>query len=427
MNRSLALLTLSTVVVAACSSGDDADAPPAGTAADVAATAVDAPDETLPPVASRIEPGDLAPGSYEFEFLGTSASLTTTEPWFVPVAQDSVVILEDPDQPPDTDARAVLLLRPTGFLSAGDIATGYTDVTGPTDDVDAWIELVGFRVEDRGAADVAGRAADVITGAGPIGDDTFLRTNAPLPFNGTPDGDYIYVRASHRYRIWLIDQGRFDPVVVMAVADPDDEQWFDRSQLIIDALELGEPAAHPNPAPDAAAQACVEGGAGLTGIVQMESYGGLIFSTEQPVDASGFRFGPRLEIYQPGTFAVGFFVLGPLDESPDYTDAESARAYVLGDSVPVEEPVLAGFGTESVGAIVARVEDGASHSTLRNVSLGEGTDIAAIQNVDAFWFFDTEQGIFLVNAFPDADGLAASLAMVESIVPSMELAEGICS
>jgi len=366
--------------------------------------------------------GELAPGEYTFGELGTTATITTEAAWFVPVAQESVVILEDPDGPgPESDAQALILVRPTGYLSEGDIRSGYTNVTGPTDDIDGWIELVDFRVESREQTDVASQTTGLLTGRGPFGGDTFLRTNAPVPFNGTPDGDYIYVEDSLLYRIWLINQESFDPIVAIAITEPDDESWFDRAQSVIDSLELGPPTEHPNP-PTVADGDCIEGGGGLVGDIALDSLIDLRFRSETPVDGgSGFDF-PRTEIYSTESGAIGFFVLGPIDEDPNFADAETARAWIVRDRPVASEPTLSGFGTESIGGIM---DTAVVSGNLGNVPLGGGTDIASVPANSAFWFFDTEHGVYLVKALGDKD-LDASLSLVNSIVPTMELVDGMC-
>ena len=366
--------------------------------------------------------GDLAPGEYTFGELGTLATITTEDPWFVPVAQESVVILEDPD---DTgfvsDGQALILARPTGFLSEGDTRSGYVDVTGPTDDIDAWIDLVDFQIESRELTEVASWETEVLTGRGPSGDDTFLRTNAPVPFNGTPDGDYIYVRSALLYRIWLIDQPTLDPIVAIAITEPDSEIWFERAQRVVDSLELGPPAAHPNP-PTASVGGCIEGGAELVGDIAFDSLIDLTFTADTPIDGGSGFDSPRTEIYQPGFEPIGFFVLGPVDEDPDFPDAATARARIIGDRPLVGEPMLSGFGTEAVGAIVDSTDAGGS---LGRVPFGGGIDVASVSANSAFWFFDTEHGVYLVNALGDKD-LDASMSMVSSIVPTMQLVEGLC-
>ena len=54
-----------------------------------------------------------------------------------------------------------------------------------------------------------------------------------------------------------------------------------------------------------------------------------------------------------------------------------------------------------------------------------GTDIASVSANSAFWFFDTEHGVYLVNALGDKD-LEASMSMVSSIIPTMQLVDGLC-
>jgi hypothetical protein len=218
-----------------------------------------------------------------------------------------------------------------------------------------------------------------------------------------------------------------DAYWAIAIAEPDDEDWFATAQGALDSLTLGPPSEHPNPRPVATPDDCIEAGAEISGTVLLEAYGGTRLVAEMPVDVASSKRFPRTEIYEVGTFAVGFFVLGPLDESPDFADAASARDHALGERPTLSKPVLEGFGSEAVGAIVESGDASGSATALRTFSLDGGADQATISTGDAFWFFDTEQGVFLVRPFPDSSGsLDASLAMANSIVPTMELVEGLC-
>ena len=49
-----------------------------------------------------------------------------------------------------------------------------------------------------------------------------------------------------RYRMWVVDQGQEDPiVVVVAIDDEDETTWFDEADAILATLEFGE--VEPNP------------------------------------------------------------------------------------------------------------------------------------------------------------------------------------
>lgn len=383
--------------------------------------------------ASSLEVGTLRAGATEFDLLGTPATITTDREWFVPVAQPTVAIFEDPDaaQP---ETQAVLLMRPTGFLSQGDVATQYLDVTGPTDDIDGWISTVGFEVADRMETSVAGRPTTLITGSYPGASDafaTFLRTNAPVAFNGTPDGDYIYVRREHTYRIWLIDQAEFDPIVAMAIVAEGDEAWFSVADALVSGLRLGDPEPHPNPPPEPEND-CRDFAAGFTGEANTGFGGGMRFESTMPVDYSGGGGpgpGGRMEFYAPGEepFAVGFSVLGPADDNGDFTDAASALAFALGDQEPAQTFDQTGFGTRST-MVVVEGESGFGIPPVARISFGNGTDEAIVRNGEAFGFFDTDAGVFMVHVLPSSiDGeLALPLALASDIVSTMELIPGLC-
>ena len=423
----LMTLTAVALTVAACSSSSSGGDLTAGTtAAPPPSTVPASTTTTTAPPAAEIDVGDLPPGSYSSDLLGTEVTLTTTTPWFVPVAQETIVILEAPD-PPAPETRAVLLARPTGFLSQADVRTGYVDVTGPTGDIDAWIALVGFEVASRSTGEVGGRPAEVISGTipDPLA-ETLLRTNAPVPFNGTPDGDYLYVRGTNTYRLWLVDQGDLDPIVVMAIALEGDEGWFTVADDLVADVALGEPEPHPRPAEAVDRTApCTEGLVDVTGVVESPLFGGVRFTATRPVDVMGVARHPRMEIYDPAApelFVVGVHIVGPLPADSDYPDAATATAHVLREATSARTIELAGFDTTSVGHIGARSDGG---GWLADVEV-DG-DFSSIGVGMAFWFFDTPDGVFLVRAYPDANGdLEPAIALAQEVLPTMNLVSGLC-
>jgi hypothetical protein len=125
----------------------------------------------------------------------------------------------------------------------------------PGDDIDGWIEANGVIVVDASDVEVGGRDAkyrlvrlDTTPGAtaefcppeevpclwaGSGSADLIDDNPAPIPFGR----DRVQA-------LWLVDMGEFEPVVVFAAANLDDDgPWFtDVVQPIVDSITFGEPA-----------------------------------------------------------------------------------------------------------------------------------------------------------------------------------------
>lgn len=127
-----------------------------------------------------------------------------------------------PDDPAAVPAWPIADVR--GWLAA---LPDTISVSGPTETELGGVEAVGFElVPNPGACD-----------------DGCLR----LGWNhGFENGDPTFLREGSTYRIWVLDQGAFEPVVALAAIDgADDVDWFDDVDRILASVEFSEPG--PNP------------------------------------------------------------------------------------------------------------------------------------------------------------------------------------
>lgn len=168
--------------------------------------------------AEDVSPGDSVEGEVELGQFPTHVAITTSDSWFVPLAQPGAVILEDPDQEA-MFTRAVLILSATPFEA---------------ETVDGWADGhddVSILQQDE--TQVGGSEATVydLTYDGP----------GEVPFLTAPGyGGEIVLRSTEYYRVWVIDIDDEKPLVVFSPVLRGDTGWFDKAQAIIDTMRFGE-------------------------------------------------------------------------------------------------------------------------------------------------------------------------------------------
>lgn len=207
----------------------------------------------LPPVESQI-----APGRYTSDAPGVNVTFSLDEgqtaPWTLRSNQEPGGIQLWSD---DTGREFIAIGRVGSWYGADEARDG--DMTGlgsiAPDEIDRWIEENGIIVTESASVDVGNRPAqyrqirlDTTPGASadfcPPGEqpclwaatgsaDTVGEGPGPIPFS-----------RDRLHSIWLVDMNDYEPLVILAIPNLDDEQaWFDATvQPIVDSMEFGEPA-----------------------------------------------------------------------------------------------------------------------------------------------------------------------------------------
>ncbi len=273
-----------------------ADDPPAPTLApspDPEAAPDDPTAMELPVVDSQVPPG-----RYESGAPGVTVTFTLDEgrtaPWTVVSNQEPGGIQLWSD---DTGREFIAIGRVGSWYDANEARDESTTGLGsiPPDDIDRWIEENGIIVTESADIEVGNRPAQyrqirLDTSPGASADfcpsdeqpclwaatgsaDTVGEGPGPIPFS-----------RDRLHSIWLVDMDDYEPLVILAIPNLDDEQaWFDTIvQPIVDSMEFGEPA----PA--------VEGGAarvstfdGATGTLELPQAGATLEPGRYASDALG--------------------------------------------------------------------------------------------------------------------------------------------
>lgn len=168
--------------------------------------------------AEGVSPQSFIEGEVELGQFPTQVSFTTSDSWFVPVAQPGAVILEDLDRESDF-TRAVLILSATPFEA--ETVNGWAD---RHDDVS---------ILQQDETQVGGFETTVydLTYDGP-GEVPFLTAQCC--------GGRIILRSTEYYRIWVIDINDENPLVLFSPVLRGDAGWFDKARALIDTMQFGE-------------------------------------------------------------------------------------------------------------------------------------------------------------------------------------------
>lgn len=185
-------------------------------------------------------------GTYRVDTLGTWFTLTVEETRGMLLNENDVVLVTDV-MSGNVDDRTIALRRwallpdPT---DPTDPTFGFGSRSGwPADDLAGWIE----RLSDDVTATVpvrttlGGRVASSVELAFPC-DVGSCSPGMPPDTSRVP----MFTPGSE-YRLWVVDQGPEDPIVVTVAIDNEDETaWFDEAEDILATLRFGE--VEPNPA-----------------------------------------------------------------------------------------------------------------------------------------------------------------------------------
>lgn len=207
---------------------------------------------TLPAVGEQVEPGEYASNA-----IGTPFTIElgegSTAPWTVISNDESgVQIWSD-----DTAREFIAIGRIGSWMNFDEARDEQHRGAGsiPGDDLDGWIAANGVIVVDTDEVEVGGRTAhyrqirlDTTPGATadwcPPGEVPCLwAANGSADLVGDDQTPVPFAR-DRLHSIWLVDMGEFEPVVILAIPNLDDEDaWFDEVvQPIVDSIEWGSPA-----------------------------------------------------------------------------------------------------------------------------------------------------------------------------------------
>ncbi len=447
--KGLAFATATLLVAGACSSdntaqsdeqasGDAVYADDTSTEEETDTTTEDTDSEEQAssdePAAELPAEGPAGPGVYATDVLGTPVTLDLDQEWLVAATSPGAMVLTDPDAA-SPEAEVILVMRVDSFAGPDEVAAEPTGVSfsGDPNDIDAWIdatdEILVEASESRSVGDATAQFRDfkldetgsggLPGGCGPGPDDRCFFAAATR----TEVLPYFIVRTGEHYRMWLIDQGDEDPILVSAHAQADDPGWLDdRAEPFVAGITLGDPAPHP--------VAPIEGNAWEAGAPSVVPAGEATFPAmggvtltlpeEQFVlqgrECLGVQLAyegdsplvPTVWIGRSNSYGLGTGSLTSVEDVLDLYEPE-VRPEPTGES-------LTAFGEELTGYRATGVERPEIESM---VDCGSNLSILFGPESEVF-MADTDEGVLFVAAdgFTE-DEMADARVMLDEIAPTL--------
>ncbi|MEZ5225954.1 MAG: hypothetical protein R2710_04580 [Acidimicrobiales bacterium] len=367
--------------------------------------------ETLAPL--RGQSVDVEPGTHRVDTLGTAFTFVTDRLMSFSARRNGMVELAHVGSQ-GADDRTILFSRLSRWSdpSTGETPPSETDAGDTPQDAAEWLA----RAERQGIT--ATRSAVVVDGR----ETTRLDLEVPEPVcppfpdnclrvgsNGS--SDEIGLRGGSIYRMWIIDQGDEDPILVRAAVDRRSEvTWLDDAERIVASLSLGGVEANP----------VLTTGAGAT---DLPFLGGIrielaprSYATLEP---SGLG-----RIMVPDWSADTAFFTNPI--SADGAPVSSIDALV--DALESEGVELHEFATTSVDGASARVFDLTSSDSVELALSNDRTSVWSVPPRGRLWLIEhLERGVVVVvaEAFESVDiVLPLAIEQTEALLESLRFAAG---
>ncbi len=457
IGRGLALATAALLVAGACS-GDDTtqaadstdtdsdvvavadtasdDAPPEEEAEEEE-TAADEEDETDSDDSTAELPlaGVVGPGVYTTDLIGTPVTLDLDRDWEVASTSPGVFVMEDPERS-SPEAEVILVMRVDSFAGSDnvDALPNGPSYTGDPNDIDAWVDATGGGViveasDNRTISDASAEVRDLKLdesgsgglpdGCGPGPDDRCFFVAATR----TETVPFFIVRTGEYYRMWLIDQGDEEPILVSAHAPADDPEWLDdRAEALVAGLTLGDPAPHPvapiegnaweagHPSVVPAGEATFPAMGGVTMTLPEEHFviqGGGCLGVESNYDGES-PFPPTVWVGRSASYGLESGSLTSVEDVLDlYEPAD--RPQPTGESLTALGEELPGYRVTGVGdPLLENMIDCGGNFTLR---FGPEAEV---------FLAETDEGVLFIaaDAFTE-DELVDARALLDQIVPTL--------
>ncbi len=400
---------------------DDADDEPAGVEA---ASEPESADSAVPGVPVDFAPdapllvewfAPFEPGTHRTLALGVPMSLTSTEPMFTQFNGQGMFVVTDPASVgPDDRDLVFLRISDLSDPTAPQVPFEETEVW-PADDIEGWLAnaVDGIEATTPEPTTVGGLPAlvfdleltsEVDCGSTPGICVEFAQNHGPLQAKGLQKGS--------TYRVWHVDLGDPDPLLVIRGIDgPDEEAWFETSNAVLASVAFGEPTT--NPVRELPA-----------GRVDLELLGGLSLDLPdtrvivQPRAGHGFVRFPTVQGGVEFTETPLTFDGEPLETAEALLAELDAAGFEI---TPLPDADIGGLA-----ATVVDLEGPANEILLRRDELDVGTGGNGWWSPanGRMWLIEhPDRGLLIFGAFayaPVGDPLAEVLPWTEAILPTIE-------
>jgi hypothetical protein len=351
----------------------------------------------------------LDAGTYRVDTLGTAFTFDVDETAAVDVNENGVVSISD-DYASRNPAVGTITFWRTPLLP-DPASTPLDPTTGwPASDVEGWVGVLGEAVSASEPLETTLGDAEAISVAlefpcretSCTADDATAKWAAPVFTSGS------------RYEMFVVDQGREDPIVVIVGMDRDDEAWQSTADALLSSLEF-EPT-EPNPVR-----------IGAAGTVDLDAFGGISIEIDdgatvaEPYDGFARLIPPDLE----GDVE---FITRPLDT--DGVEVTSvARLLQLLDDEAVVRTEVDGLDIDGVDGQTFEVNSGGTPNVvlkLREADLTRSEFGWESPHLGHLWMYEhPDRGLLIVSseAFGDQSAAAPLRRWTEELLRTLEFGE----
>lgn len=349
------------------------------------------------------------PGTYRTGAIGTPLSFTTTEALITqPNGNGTFVITDLSSQAPDD--QELFFMRVGSFSDPVAPNTPIDEqAPWPNDDFAGWLDNLDDGVIASDPVETSINGLPAIRVDLELSDDMSCGWE-PGFCVGLAENHGEYSKALNRgatYRVWVVEQGDEDPILVIAAIARDDQaEWFERADTVLDTVAFGDIA--PNPVQPLA-----------PGMTRIKALGGI--EVELPDNLSeltngrsrfvdrwaGRGFGDIPVTFEPGAV---FFADRPhdLDGTPLTTADDVAAELTAGGASLTEIAPATIDGVDARVFDVTTADPGAillRFSTLDLANPSFGWDAPAAGRI---WLIEhPERGLMMISshAFDDVENL----------------------
>ena len=207
-------------------------------------------------VAALINEGDVliqkflpvVEGRWRVESLGTPFNLEIVGEWWVQNNSDGFVVFTHPDSDSVGD-RDVVFIRPMVLVDPTD---ANTTVEGagrwPLSDIEGWLDRVidGVVATPAAAASIGG--LDGLAFDVELAGEELCGPEFCVMFVAATDRTGKSFDPGFRYRVYWLDQGELEPIVIVIGAEIDQfDEWIPVAESLLESVVFGAPAPHPDP------------------------------------------------------------------------------------------------------------------------------------------------------------------------------------
>ena len=412
------------LVLAACGSGDDANANPAAdpnpTPADTApADTAPAPEPAREFVADApLVVGELASlalelgSTWRVDTLHAPFTFSVTDELAVFANNDNYFVVASPTATEPSD-RSLQFIRPARLSDPNDPDFDLAPTRGwDLQDVDGWLDAMpaGLAITGRTETTVGGLPA-LRYDATVTDDARDCFTNQPCAtFGDASPWSVIIAERAFNYRVWAVDLGEVEPVIIVAGYQEADSDWLDVAERVVGTVFFGDAEPNAIRLEDA-------------GMIELNVHDGVRLTSARPFALHGDRDGSASLADLAWRVRDIEFLTRPNDVHADpIENSDALIAYLEENDFSVNE-----LDSTVVGGIDTRVLDVAASGFFEALSrTAETAANYAPAPRGRWWVTDhPERGLLITTAelfdpAADPDQFAEVVAWGEELVASLE-------